>query len=193
MLSVSTLPSSALFYAVPLSSTGTLLDDDPVRIAIALLSGLPVCQPHRCRSGTQIDKLGLYPLSCRRSDGRCIRHHGLNDVIKRALDTAGFPSILEPTCLSREDGKRPDGVTLFHFSSGKCLVWDVICGDTFSSSNLIRSALHPSQAAADAERRERSKYVGISSTYDAQPVSFQTSGACGPDTPFLKQSWLHSC
>ena len=28
------------------------------------------------------------------------RHHALNDVIKRALDTAGFPSILEPTGMS---------------------------------------------------------------------------------------------
>ena len=122
---------------------------------------VPICQPHRCRCGTQLDKLGLYPLSYRRSVGRSTRHHALNDVIKRTLETTGLPSIWEPTGQSRENGKRLDGVTLFPFSSGKRMIWEATCVDTFASNNLIRSALHPGQDVADAERRKRSKYMGI--------------------------------
>ena len=66
----------------------------------------------------------LHPLSSRSSVGLYPRYHALCDVIKRALDTIVFSSILEPTGLSREDVKRPDCVTIFQFSSGKCLVWD---------------------------------------------------------------------
>ena len=56
------------------------------------------------------------------------------------------------------------------------------CVETFASSNLIRSAPHPDQAAADAERMKRSKYIGISNTYEIQPVFFETSRVCEPDT-----------
>ena len=87
ILSTSTFPSGAWLNAVPSSPTGTLLDDDTVRIATTLRLGFPVCQPHRSRCGTQIDKLGLHPLSKRLSLGRCPRHHALNDAIKRAIDT----------------------------------------------------------------------------------------------------------
>ena len=152
ILSASTFPSGAWLNAVPKSSTGNLLDDDAVRIATAHRLGLPFCQPHRCQCGTQIENLGLHPLCCRRSVGCCPRHHALSDVIKRTLDTDGFPSILEPTGLSREDCKRLDGVTLFPFSDGHCLARDSSCIGTFASRNLIRSALHTDQAAADAER-----------------------------------------
>ena len=33
----------------------------------------------------------------------------LNDLIERALTAAEIPARLEPSCLSRNDGKRPDG------------------------------------------------------------------------------------
>ena len=46
----------------------------------------------------------------------------LNNVVKRALDYAGFPAQLEPTGLDRGDGKRPCGLTVFPFESGKCLI-----------------------------------------------------------------------
>ena len=38
----------------------------------SLRLGLPVCQPHRCRCCTQIDKLSQHPLSCHCSLGRCL-------------------------------------------------------------------------------------------------------------------------
>ena len=39
----------------------------------------------------------------------------MNDVIKRALQKAGLPSVLEPPGLDRGDGSHPDGITVFPF------------------------------------------------------------------------------
>ena len=119
--------------------------------------------------------------------------HFLNDVGKRAFDIAGFPSILEPADLPREDGKRPGGAILYPYSSEKCVVCDATLVDTLASSNLIKSALHSGQAAADVEGRISSKYMGTSNTYKVQPVVFDTSGACGSDTQFFTQSRSNSC
>ena len=44
--------------------------------------------------------------------GRHSRYSAENDIIKRALTAAEIPARLEPSCLSRNDGKRPDGLTL---------------------------------------------------------------------------------
>ena len=49
-----------------------------------------------------------------------------------------IPSMLEPTGLSRSDGKRPDGVTIAPWKSGRMLVWDVSCTDTFAMSHLAQ-------------------------------------------------------
>ena len=56
----------------------------------------------------------------------------MNDVVKRALQKAGMPSVLEPPGLDRGDGSRPDGITVFPFSGGRSLVWDCMCVDTFA-------------------------------------------------------------
>ena len=62
---------------------------------------------------------GTHGLSCRSSEGRHPRHAAVNDIIHRTLSSAGIPSRLEPPGLSRSDGKRPDGVTLAPWSSGR--------------------------------------------------------------------------
>ena len=56
----------------------------------------------------------------------------MNDVVKRALLKAGLSSVLESPGLDREDGSRPDGITVFQFSGGRSLVWDCMCVDTFA-------------------------------------------------------------
>ena len=104
-----------------------------------------------------VDKHGLHPLSCRYSAGRIPRHAALNDVIKRGLDSAGVPSILEPVGLDRGDGKRPDGITVFPFAAGKSLIWDATCSDTFSGGNMLASAVSPGSAAKQAEDRKVAK------------------------------------
>ena len=174
--------SGAWLQAIPSSSTGTLLDDEAARLAVALRLGLPVCEPHPCRCGGTVDNRGLHPLSCRRSAGRFPRHSALNDVVRRSLDAAGIPSCLEPAGLDRGDGKRPDGLTLFPFSRGKSLVWDATCVDTFSATNVCTSATEAGSAAAKAEHTKTAKYAALSDRFVFQPVAVETSGAIGPST-----------
>ena len=88
--------TGAWLNALPVSSLGTLLDPESFRVAIALRVGADVCIPHSCRCGGIIDGRGLHGLSCKYSAGRFPRHSAMNDVIMRALQQAGLPSVLEP-------------------------------------------------------------------------------------------------
>ena len=92
---------------------GTFIDNDTLRIGVALRFGLTVCIPHRCKCGTMVDTFGTHPLSCRFSAGRIPRHSALNDVVRRGLFAAGIPSMLEPSGLDHGDGKRPDGIAVY--------------------------------------------------------------------------------
>ena len=135
-----------------------------------------------------VDELGLHPLSCRYSSGRLPRHAALNDLIKRALTTAGIPSNLEPPGLDRGDGRRPDGKTVFPYMHGKPLVWDATCSDTFAASNLPHTALQPTYAANLAESNKTQKHANLLDRYIFQPVAVETSGAIGNSTrTFLKE------
>ena len=96
----------AWLNALPVSSLGTLLDSESFRAAIALRVGADVCIPHSCRCCGRMDSRGLHGLSCRYSAGRFPRHSVMNDVVKRALQKAGLPSVLEPPGLDRVDGLR---------------------------------------------------------------------------------------
>jgi hypothetical protein len=46
-------------------------------------------------------------------------------------------STLEPNELSRDDGKRPDGMNLVPWIKGQSLVWDVTVVDTLADSLQI--------------------------------------------------------
>ena len=135
-------PESGVWLnCVPNNRVGTFIDNDTLRIGVALRVGLTVCIPHRCKCGTTVDTFGNHPLSCRFSAGRIPRHSALNDIVRRGLSAAGIPSMLEPSGLDRGDGKRPDGITVYPYSHGRCHIWDATCVNTFASSNLIRAAL----------------------------------------------------
>ena len=118
LLATAQRESGAWLNALPVSTLGTLLDSESFRVAIALRVGADVCIPHSCRCGGRMDSRGLHGLSCRYSAGRFPRHSAMNDVVKRALQKAGLPSVLEPPGLDRGDGSRPDGITIFPFSGG---------------------------------------------------------------------------
>ena len=166
--------------SLPSSSLGTLLDNESLRIGVSLRLGLRVCVAHKCRCGSMVDEFGLHPLSCRSSAGRFPRHSALNDVIRRGLEAAGFPSQLEPVGLDRGDGKRPDGITMFPFKSGKALIWDATCTDSFSPGNVISSAVDPGSAARAAEERKMVKYASLTDRFLFVPVAVETSGVLGP-------------
>ena len=131
---------------------------------------------------------GHHGLSCRFSAGRLPRHANLNDVVKRALAAAGVPSWLEPVGLDRGDGKRPDGMTVFPYHRGKCLLWDATCVDTFCASSTVASAVDPGSAALNRENHKRSKYQSLTDRYIFQPVAVETMGVLGASTlTFLRQ------
>ena len=99
--------------------------------------------------------------------------------MKRSLSAAGIPSVLEPVGLDRGDGRRPDGLTTFPFSSGKCLAWDATCTDTFGESVVIASAVEPGAAARAAETRKIKRYTALSTQYIFAPLAVETTGVIG--------------
>ena len=124
-----------------------------------------------------MDSRGLHGLSCKYSAGRFPRHSAMNDVIKRAIQKAGLPSVLEPPGLDRRDGSRPDGITVFPFSGGRSLVWYCTCVDTFAGAHLNRSATEAGTAANSAEERKRRKYAALAEAHrnpiEETPKEFQ--------------------
>ena len=94
--------------------------------------------------------------------GRQARHHAANDVIFRAMCSAGVPSTKEPAGLLRDDGKRPGGLSpewwwqtgdLGRHSSGPCC------------SLLHRRLTTPSPAAEQAAARKTAKYSQLSTGF----------------------------
>ena len=156
--------SGVWLNCVPNNRVGTFIDNDTLRIGVALRVGLTVCIPHRCKCGTTVDTFGTHPLSCCFSAGRIPRHSALNDVVRSGLSASGIPSMLEPSGLDRGDGKRPDEITVYPNSRGRCLIWDATCVNTFASSNLIRAALAAGSVADAAEVRKIAKYADASSS-----------------------------
>lgn len=177
---VSSLHSGDWLNALPAASLGTLLDDFSFRIAIGYRLGCSICVPHTCICGSIVDELGTHGLSCIFSAGRLSRHHAVNDLIRRALTSAGIPSVLEPTGTSRDDGKRPDGMTLIPWKCGKPIVWDFTCVDTTAISHLTHTSIQAGAAALSAEKLKCSKYKGLSDQYLFSPVAVETLGPWGP-------------
>ena len=140
-----------------------------------------MCAPHTRVCGVQVDTLGSHGLACRKSAGGHMRHNEVNDLIKRALTSADVPSLLEPKSLSRDDGKRPDGLTVLPWANGRCMVWDFTCPDTLATSHLNHAVVGPGTVATDAERRKAAKYNALSPMYSFTPTAVETLGALGEE------------
>ena len=102
-----------------------------------------------------------------------------NELIKRALATAGVPSVLEPTGLTRNDGKRLDGLSLFPWSMGRNLIWDYTCSDSLCKSYVTKTSKEAGKAAEMAEERKLSHYQELSTQYIITPVANETLGSWG--------------
>jgi hypothetical protein len=100
----------------------------------------------------------------------------INDIIYRALLKADIPSSKEPSGISRSDGKRPDGVTLHPWKSGKPLTWDVTVIDTIADSYLASTSTIAGGAAEIAAARKCDKYNILARTYEFCPIAFETLG-----------------
>jgi len=109
--------------------------------------------------------VGFTVFFCRRAPGRSARHHALNELVARCFALAGTPVTKEPTGLFRTDGKRPDGLTLVPWQSGKSLCWDVTVTYPLAESWVIGSALEAGAAAeVAASRKEKSMLTLVVST-----------------------------
>ncbi|XP_063368267.1 uncharacterized protein LOC134656640 [Cydia amplana] len=165
-------------YSSP--NTGTFLTPDTLRIATCLRLGVRVCAPHRCPCGSEVDELGHHGLSCQKSAGRFSRHAALNDIIRRSLASVNVPALLEPTGIARDDGKRPDGMSLVPWGLGRVLVWDATCVDTLAPSHLTGTSNQAGAAAKAAEKLKMHKYRGLGPEYIFMPFGVETLGPWGP-------------
>lgn len=185
LLAIQEREASAWLNAIPSSNIGTLMDNLSFSIAIALRLGCRFCQPHTCRCGTVVDELGHHGLSCLKSSGRISRHSALNDIIKRSLTSAGFPTILEPVGISRSDGKRPDGLTLIPWAKGRSLMWDATCVDTVAPSHIASTQKIAGAAAESAVQIKKRKYSHISNNYFFVAFAVETFGTWCADAKDL--------
>ena len=162
--------------ALPIPSCGLRLDNEAVRIAVALRLGLNVCVPHTCRCGAQVDATGTHGLVCKRAAGRIARHQGFNDIIDRAFGTTDTPITNEPNGLSRLDGKRPGGLTLVPWAQGKPLTRDMTVIYTSASSYLAAASQTTGSAAELAAASKEDKYSCLANTHIFEPIAFETLG-----------------
>jgi hypothetical protein len=123
-----------------------------------------------------VDAQGIHATVCKKAPGRTVRHHALNDIIWRALTSAGIPATKEPSGLTRRDGKRPDGLTLIPWQGGKPLTWDVTVVSTLANS-YVRNAVRGGGSVAEmAASRKSEKYSDLSSNYIFQPIAVENLG-----------------
>jgi len=115
-------------------------------------------------------------LTCRRSGTRHQRHSQLNDILWRAFKTASVPAVKEPAGLSRDDGKRLDGVTLLPWAKGKPLAWDITVPDTYADSHLADTATTAWAAADKAANNKVAKYRQIADSHIFVPVAIESAG-----------------
>src|SRR6218665_2793601 len=79
-----------------------------------------------CECVDAVSSDGHHGLVCRLSKGRSIRHHAINGIIWRSLQSADVPSMKEPSGLLRTDGKRSYGATLIPWSAGRYMAWSTL-------------------------------------------------------------------
>lgn len=182
LLASSTKESSKWLQVVPSSQLGLLLDNNAARIAVGLRLGSQLCEEYKCICGDMVKRDGLHGLSCKMKAAIIARHDDVNKVFSHGFSSAGFPVILQPTGISRDDGKRPDGMTLIPWSHGKSLLWDVTIRDTLAPSYINESSKKSRSIAEKAERYKHNHYIHLKENYLFTPIAFESLGCMGPET-----------
>ena len=76
------------------------------------------------------------------------------------------------------------------WNSGRPLVWDATCPDTFATSYRVQAIRDAGCIATSAEEKKSEKLSQLSPSYIFTPVAIQTSGAIGHNSKaFLRESW----
>lgn len=167
--------SSLWLSTLPSKNVGTMLDDNTFRLSVAIRVGAEICHQYTCICGTTVDSFGIHGLClcCKKAIGRYSRHRELNSIIARALASANIPATLEPPGLFRDDGKKPDGVTLTPWDKGSFLTWDATCIDTLAKSYINKTK----KQAGSAAGRKHNKYKALKErNYILVPFAVETLG-----------------
>ena len=189
LLAVSSPHAGDWLHAPPIASVGLRLSDEAVRVAVAHRLGSKPCEPHTCVCGKPVSAQGLHGLACRRSGPRHQRHSQLNDILWRAFSRAQVPAVKEPVGLTRDDGKRPNGVKLLPWARGKPLAWDVTVPDTYANSYLTDTASRGSSwqdgkyQGGKIQQTDQQPYICSSCCWnsgDVEPPSCGTNTGAGP-------------
>ena len=155
--------------------------------------GALLCQQQMCVCRTKVDARGIHGLSCRKTAGRQIRHNSINDIVWRAMLRAGIPSINEPLGLLRDDGKRPDGLTMIPWSRGRCVAWDVTVPDTFAVTHLTLTSITPSAAADRDATNKTMKYQLLTQTHTFTSLAVETTEAFNTEASKFLQDIGRRC
>jgi len=83
-----------------------------------------------------------------------MRHQALNDLIASSYSAADVPVTKEPSGLLSSDGKRPDGLSLVQWQSGKALCWEVTVICPLADSYISDAAREPGSVAELAASRK---------------------------------------
>ena len=128
-----------------------------------------------------MDQQGTHGLHCRKSLGSHPRYSAINYVSKRSLGSAKVSAHLEPVEICRSDGKSPDGATILPWKSGRILVWDATCPDTFVPSHINMAGREAGAITKQAEGMKMAKYSELSTMHHFIPVAVETSGVLGAE------------
>jgi len=130
---------------------------------------------------------GTHGLSCRHSGGRIPQYATVNETVRRALVSGVVPAVLEPVGagVCRDDGKRPDGMSLIPWRQGLPLLWDFTFYDTLAPSNVSTSSRGASRLANSAESAKIKKYSSLTTTFHFSSLCVETLGAWGSCTRLL--------
>ena len=90
--------------------------------------------------------------------------------MKKQQSIHDFNINLELPGLLRSDDKRPDGITLEPWLSGRPLVWDATCTDMFAVTYRDQVTTAAGCVAAHAEEKKCEKYFRLVPKYYFQPV-----------------------
>ena len=97
----------------------------------------------------------------------------MDNIIHHTMSASGILAQLELLGLSRSDDKRPDGMSVVPWGSGRPLVWDATCLDTFAVSYRGQATSGASHVAALPEERKAAKYSHLTPTYLFTPVAIR--------------------
>ena len=144
-------------------------------IPTALWLGVPICAPHVCVCGENVDQFGTHGCSS------CRGWHSVNNLIKRALASAEISSRLEPLYLSRNDRKHPETSVPWSLPSAWSGTLDV----------QIPSPLSPASSVSRCQKCLSQRWgVQVSNVQSTHYCSLWTLGVLCEDTVTLVVSVL---